>query len=114
MSITKEIVPKKFANKHVILVDELFDNRKTMCSVKLLLLEKMGRKIKSITTCVMFRNLPDVWLVGYGLDYNGEARGCPDLWCVRKTDEKEKTDDDQMFEDDKIFKKLRSRINKKI
>ena len=57
MSLTKEIVSKKFENKHVILIDELFDNGKTLYSVKLLLLEKLGSKMKSVTTCVMFRKL---------------------------------------------------------
>lgn len=122
MSITREIVAEKFIDKHVVLIDELYDNGKTLASVKLLLLETLNTKIRSLTTCVMFRkqkkekpkfpqpdfigfdNLPDVWLVGYGLDYKGEWRGSLALFAVPKEGE------DKVFKNEAKYEKTKKEI----
>lgn len=89
----------KLNGKHVLLLDELYDNGKTMHSVKAYIAEHAS--CESLKTCVMFRKLsnkpsiyeapdfvgmavPDVWLVGYGLDRNGYNRGLPDIWAIPK------------------------------
>ena len=50
------IVPSKFEGKHIILLDELYDNGATMCSVKGKLRETLGRENDNeIFTCCLFQ-----------------------------------------------------------
>jgi len=113
MSITREIVAEKFIDKHVVLIDELYDNGKTL---------KLGNNIRSLTTCVMFRkkkkekpnfpqpdligfdDLPDVWLVGYGLDYDGLHRGSLALFAVPNEGE------DEVFKSKEEYEKVKKEI----
>jgi len=122
VSLTREILPEKFENKHVILLDELYDNGKTMTSVKLLLLEKLGNRLASLTTCVMFRkkkeskypppdlvgcdNLPDVWMVGYGLDFKGTMRGSLTLFAVPPPN----NEPHALFTDKDILRQIKTQI----
>lgn len=110
VELLSRLVPSKFENKHVLLVDELYDNGKTMYTVKQHLIEHLHLKESDVTTCVMFakRNktthfpkpdfvgltVPNVWLVGYGLDDQGLSRGLDSLWAIPKTKHVEWTSDD--------------------
>merc|ERR1719498_2177235 len=93
--------PTKKPHK-VILVDELLDNGKTMQDMKLHFLEKLKdthTEDDIPTVCLMSKKrertspeaditgipgLPDLWLVGYGLDDRGTKRGWTELFAVPK------------------------------
>jgi len=110
------LVPSKFKNKTVVLVDELFDNGKTLHSVKEALMAKENKLDLTpdrIFTCTMFSKikeshysqpdlvgiaLPDIWVVGYGLDDMQEKRGWPHLYGVPKVEGVEKVPSDKIFE----------------
>lgn len=103
VDLTLKLVPEKFANRHIVLLDELYDSGKTLHVVKQTFVDALKLDAKrDMTTCVMFSkqrthndtnatdakydapdfvgaNVSDVWLVGYGLDDASERRGIRDL-----------------------------------
>jgi len=110
------IVPSKFKNKTVILVDELFDNGRTLNCLRAALIDpenKLDLTADRIFTVTLFSKikltryrppdlvaiaLPDIWVVGYGLDDKQEKRGWPHLYGVPKEDGVEKVTADKIFE----------------
>jgi len=86
----------------IIIVDELLDNGKTLEMIRHHLLEKCKdtHKESDILTCVLFTkkrerkwpeadicgvsNMPDLWLVGYGLDDRQVKRGWSSLFMIPK------------------------------
>lgn len=121
VEVLSEIVPEKFAGRHIVLVDELLDNGATMRSMLHHLMQKLNIPREDITTCVLFtkrnesrmlkepqsdwnadiagvENLPDVWLVGYGLDDNGTKRGWVHLFAKPKASGVPCGPDDQIFD----------------
>eukprot|EP00929_Paragymnodinium_shiwhaense_P083659 TRINITY_DN4465_c0_g1_i1.p1 TRINITY_DN4465_c0_g1~~TRINITY_DN4465_c0_g1_i1.p1 ORF type:complete len:482 (-),score=141.18 TRINITY_DN4465_c0_g1_i1:504-1949(-) len=86
----------------IVLIDELLDNGKTMQDMKMYFLKMLDKTHteKDIVTCCLFSkkrerqwpeaditgipNLPDLWLVGYGLDDRGTKRGWTDLFAMPK------------------------------
>lgn len=76
-------------NQHVLIVEDIIDSGHTLHYLTRLLLE---RQPASVHTCVMVRKnrgrldvpidylgfeIPDVWVVGYGLDYADQYRTLP-------------------------------------
>jgi hypoxanthine phosphoribosyltransferase len=70
--------------KHVVFIDELIDTGKTM--------NKILEMIPWAKTCACLTKgkksdfhgcdfIPNAWLIGFGLDDNGEKRGYPHLLC---------------------------------
>src|SRR5687767_1719395 len=55
LSIFSSITPKKFAGKHVVLVDELYDNGKTLDAIKVAIHEKANIPLDMIFTCTLFK-----------------------------------------------------------
>jgi len=110
VELLSKLVPEKFKNRHVILVDELYDNGKTMYSVQKHLIDVLKLSPSDISTCVMFQKkravtcfappayvgmaIPDVWLVGYGMDHYGTRRGLRDVWAKPKPKGESFTGDD--------------------
>jgi hypoxanthine phosphoribosyltransferase len=112
VEILSIINPKKFEGKKVILIDELFDNGRTLQTVK----DKILKEVPSLTpdrifTCTMFRKskeisypkpdlvgfkIPNVWVVGYGLDDKQEMRQLQQLWAKPKSGSAI-TEDDELF-----------------
>lgn len=106
------INPAKFNNKKVILVDELYDNGNTLEAVKKEIINRTTVKYEDIVTCAAFKKkkpesfkypgsldvfgtvVPNVWLVGYGLDDRQEKRGWVNLYAVPKPEGAELTEDD--------------------
>lgn len=92
--ITCLVNKNKISDKHVLIVDELYDSGHTLEVVTNFIKELNPLSIK---TCVMFRkdkeskynqpdycgidNIPDRWLIGYGLDDNGTKRNLEDLYA---------------------------------
>jgi hypoxanthine phosphoribosyltransferase len=96
VDFSNTIVPSKFQGKKVLLIDELFDNGKTLATVKDALIKYTDLCSNDITTCCLFQKekqskyphpdlvginyLPDVWYVGYGLDDEQTKRGFEHLF----------------------------------
>lgn len=89
-------LPKELSSKDIILVDDILDTGLT--------LETLRRKLfdvgaQSVRTCVLLRkkksihlpadhigfDIPDVFVVGYGLDLGGRYRNLPDISFLRET-----------------------------
>jgi hypoxanthine phosphoribosyltransferase len=85
-------IQENIANKDVLVVDDIFDTGQTLSAVIDLLKERAAR---SVRTCVLLKKLtagheniepdfvgfeiPDKFVVGYGLDYNNLFRNCPEI-----------------------------------
>lgn len=108
VDITGELASSKFcdtttkAPHKVVLVDELLDNGKTMQEMKQHFLNQLSATHSEndiLTVCLLSKkrerewpeadiiaipNLPDLWLVGYGLDDRGTKRGWTELFAIPK------------------------------
>jgi hypoxanthine phosphoribosyltransferase len=89
-------VEQNIAGKHVIVVEDIVDSGLTLNHLKQLL---STRSPASIALCTAFdkperrrvdinieyvgRRIPDEFIVGYGLDYNGIYRNLPDVRILR-------------------------------
>jgi hypoxanthine phosphoribosyltransferase len=87
------------AGRHVLVVEDIVDSGHTLAYL-VRLLETRGATVK---TCVLTRKarrpdvpvpidylgfeLPDAWVVGYGLDYADRHRTLPDICVLEKVDE---------------------------
>jgi hypoxanthine phosphoribosyltransferase len=82
--------------KHVVIVEDIVDTGNTLHYLQRLL---KGRKPASLKTCVLLRKernlvdlpidylgfeIPDVWVVGYGLDYADTYRTLPYIAELKK------------------------------
>ena len=89
-------LPVSFANTHVLLVDDILDSGRTLR----LMCDELGKKNPaSLRSCVLLRkkrpeamafqvdyvafDIPDEFVVGYGLDFNGYYRNLPDIVTLR-------------------------------
>ena len=87
---------KPITNQHVIVVEDIVDTGYTMNYLNQTL---KGRQPASLKTCTLFRkdrhsldvpldyvgfDLPDVWVVGYGLDYADTHRTLPYIAALKK------------------------------
>lgn len=84
------------AGRDVLLVDDILDSGQTLCQLAKRILP---RQPASLRTCVLLRknrdtppaitvdhacfDVPDVFVVGYGLDYNGYYRNLPCIATLR-------------------------------
>lgn len=127
LELLSKIIPSKFEGKKVILIDELFDNGLTLHQVKNKLLSEVPSLVSDdIYTCVLFKkdkevkhplpdlsgfpNLPNVWVVGYGLDDKQEKRGWKHLFAVPKSEGVVKHEHDKLFESSEYYHELRLNI----
>jgi hypoxanthine phosphoribosyltransferase len=96
---TRILYPTKFdvAGKHVLVIDDILDSGRTLKSVRALLAEQNAASVK---TCVLLKKhlptppateadylgfeIPDEFVVGYGLDFNGYYRNLPDIAILHK------------------------------
>jgi hypoxanthine phosphoribosyltransferase len=85
-------------NRHVLIVDDILDSGGTL---KLIREEVTRRRAKTVQACVLLRkqrqsalatpceyvgfDIPDVFVVGYGLDYNNYYRNLPDIGTLKET-----------------------------
>ncbi len=87
---------KPITNQHVIVVEDIVDSGNTM---NYLYQTLMGRQPASLKTCTLFKKkrnsldvpldyvgfeLPDVWVVGYGLDLADTHRTLPYVAALKK------------------------------
>jgi len=95
VSIRHEL-PSTLAGKHVLVVDDILDSGHTLDVVTRLILEQ---KPASLRSCVLLRkpgktrlpvtpgyvgfDIPDEFVVGYGLDYDGYYRNLPQIATLK-------------------------------
>jgi hypoxanthine phosphoribosyltransferase len=87
---------RPITGRQVLIVDDVYDTGKTIIFAKDYLKAKGA---KEVLTCLMARkpaslhlptpdfvgfDLPDYYLVGYGLDNGGSGRGLPDICYIEK------------------------------
>ena len=123
------IVPEKFKDKHVILLDELFDNGNTLENVKKAIHEKANVPLEKIFTCTLLKKnkissreqpdlygliVPDVWLVGYGLDDQQHKRGWKCVFACPKAKNITETQDDKIFTNMYYYARVKHDINDQI
>jgi len=91
-------LPKDLAGKHVVIIDDILDSGQTIA-----LLDSEIRKqgAASVRTCVLLSKqvervvdikpdyvgfeIPDAFVVGYGLDYDGYYRNYPEIATLKRT-----------------------------
>jgi len=87
-----DLLPESLEGRHVLIVDDILDSGRTLSAVARLL-EQRGPE--SVKTCVLLEKererdeqiaadyacfrIPDEFVVGYGLDYNGYYRNLPEI-----------------------------------
>jgi hypoxanthine phosphoribosyltransferase len=92
----KGTLPENLEGRHVLIVDDVLDSGLTL---RLLRAEVERRRPASMRACVLLRkmvpsaletrceyvgfDIPDVFVVGYGLDYNNYYRNLPDIGTLR-------------------------------
>ena len=89
VALEKLLVREPIADQHVLIVEDIVDTGRTLSYLYEVL---RGRKPASLHTCVLVRkerenldvpveylgfSIPDVWVVGYGLDYADRYRTLP-------------------------------------
>lgn len=91
-------LPQDLGGRHVVVVDDILDSGHTLALVRELVLEQNPA---SLRICVLLRkdvprpperqihphhvgfDIPNEFVVGYGLDYNGFYRNLPDIAVLR-------------------------------
>lgn len=90
-------LPDELAGKHVMIVDDILDSGQT---ISLIRHELERRKPRSLRACVLLRkqipsalgtpceyvgfDIPDEFVVGYGLDYDSYYRNLPDVCTLKR------------------------------
>jgi hypoxanthine phosphoribosyltransferase len=88
---------EELADKHVLIVDDILDSGST---IRLVRQEIERRQPLSVRACVLLRktipsalatpceyvgfDIPDEFVVGYGLDYDHYYRNLPDIGTLKK------------------------------
>jgi hypoxanthine phosphoribosyltransferase len=95
-------LPDDLAGKHVLIIDDILDSGRTVRTMR----EEIARKHPlSVRACVLLRksipsamntaceyvgfDIPDEFVVGYGLDYDNYYRNLPDIGTLKKEAMKE-------------------------
>ncbi len=89
-------MPRNLGDKHVLVLDDILDSGRTMLMVKELisrqnpasirvgvLLNKAERREADIQADYVGFDIPDEFVVGYGLDYNGYYRNHPEIAVLK-------------------------------
>lgn len=98
LSINSDSLPD-IAGRHVLLVDDIFDTGHTLFELldqldalqpaslrSAVLLRKQGRQRVAMTPDHVGFEIPDEFVVGYGLDYRDEYRNLPYLAALESAD----------------------------
>lgn len=91
-------LPPHIAGKHVVIIDDILDSGQTLALLQGLVGELRPASLRS---CLLLRkeierpvdveadyvgfDIPNEWVVGYGLDHNGFYRNLPDIVALRET-----------------------------
>jgi hypoxanthine phosphoribosyltransferase len=98
LTVNTELLPD-IAGRDVLLVDDIFDTGRTLTAVyssveqrhprsirSAVLLWKEGRQTVDLEPDYHCFRIPDVFVVGYGLDYNDEHRHLPHIATLEESD----------------------------
>ena len=98
LTVNTELLPD-IADQDVLLVDDIFDTGRTLTAVyssveqrhprsirSAVLLWKEGRQTVDLEPDYHCFRIPDVFVVGYGLDYNDEHRHLPHIATLEESD----------------------------
>lgn len=98
LTVNTDVMPL-IAGRDVLLVDDIFDTGRTMVGLleelyrkepasiqTAVLLWKQGRSEVEITPDYHGFQIPDVFVVGYGLDYNDDYRHLPQIAVLKPED----------------------------
>lgn len=90
-------LPASFEGRHVVVIDDILDSGRTLrlvsdrvrergpASVRtMVLLDKRSRREVDIEPDYAGFVVPDAFVVGYGLDFNGYYRNLPDIAVLRR------------------------------
>lgn len=100
-AVIQSELPSDLGGKHVVIVDDILDSGQTIELVRKIIGEQ---KPASVRACVMLRkdvpravttpddelaeyvgfDIPDEFVVGYGLDYNGYYRNHPEIATLKR------------------------------
>lgn len=126
LEILSVIVPEKFNNKTVILVDELFDNGATMHQIKEAIVKTTNVPISKVFTVTAFMKrketiypkpdfcpslIPNVWVFGYGCDLKQKYRNSRELRAIVKDPNVELSEDDRLFTVEALYQQWRQTKN---
>ena len=89
-------LPDDLAGKHVVLIDDILDSGRTIELVKrliqerhpasvrvMVMLDKKARRVADVEADYVGFEIPDEFVVGYGLDFNGYYRNHPEIVVLR-------------------------------
>jgi len=85
-------LPQDLGGRHVVIIDDILDSGQTLALVKQLVLEqnpaslrlcvfldKRTKRKEEVTVNLVGFEIPDEFVVGYGLDYDGYYRNLPEI-----------------------------------
>lgn len=89
-------LPQNLSGKHVLIIDDILDSGRTLALVRSLIMEqspascricvllnkRVARSVEVRAEYVGFE-IPDAFVVGYGLDFDGHYRNLPDIGVLR-------------------------------
>jgi hypoxanthine phosphoribosyltransferase len=95
-----KVVPRpSVAGRTIVLLDDILDEGETLAQVKARLLEmgatevviavfadKAHKRPKPVNADVVGVNIPNRFVVGFGMDIEGYWRNLPGLWAIRQED----------------------------
>lgn len=97
VEISDDIKNLKLHNKHVIILEDIIDTARTLNKVKefinmmspaslkiVTLLDKKEKRIVDLNADYSCFEIPDVFIVGFGLDYQEELRNLPYIGIFNK------------------------------
>ncbi|NLJ70799.1 MAG: hypoxanthine phosphoribosyltransferase [Clostridiaceae bacterium] len=89
-------------DKHVILIEDIIDSGLTLSHLVEMLkrrnpaslricacFDKPDRRRAEVKADYVGKQIPDKFIVGYGLDYNGQYRNLPDVCVLAESDQEE-------------------------
>ncbi|MEM1183557.1 MAG: phosphoribosyltransferase family protein [Planctomycetota bacterium] len=89
-------IPEGLGGAHVVVIDDILDSGRTLSTVQsailaqspaslrfIVLLEKRARREQEILAQHVGFQIPDEFVVGYGLDFDGYYRNLPDIATLK-------------------------------